>query len=407
MHAGIVTQHNFPVEREVRTRKFAKVLEKRGNDVTIYARNTTEDPARGTVKSELDPRAERLEYADVRRFTWFAETRFGDIVTAALPFNPFWILWLFLQFRWDDVDRLMACGLRAGLPTIAAGRLLGIPVVVDIRENYPALAGTLPQENLLGCLAYHPWAVDLLERLTTRLADGVVVVAGVRARQLADKGIDPERIVCVMNTPFLSESVIQRLLEGNCETPSERTVRLVYLGVIREGRGLQSVIRALPTFEKTAASVEFRVAGDGPHVPKLKRLAKELGVEEKVTFEGYIDSERVPEFLLSGTIGVVPHELNSHWENTVPNKLFDYMSAGLPVVATDAPPVRKLIEELGCGAIIPAGASPEAIRDIIIDIVQDDPENMGCQGRQAVRDGFNWTAQAEQLLALFDDLERR
>lgn len=404
MNVGIVIQHNFPAEREVRTRKFAKVLDERGNDVTIYARNTTSDPARGTVKSDLDPRTERLEYADVRRFTWFARTQFGDVVIAALPFNPFWILWLFLRFRQDEVDKLIACELRAGLPTIVAGALLSIPVVVDVRENYPAFAGTLPQESLLGRIAYHPRAADLLERLTTRLAEGVIVVADVRARQLADKGVDSERIVCIMNTPFLSESRIRHLLEGDREPANEGTVRLVYLGVIREGRGLQSIIRALPTFEETEASVEFHVAGDGPYVPELKRLAEELGVEEQVTFEGYIDVERVPEFLLSGTVGVIPHELNSHWKNTVPNKLFDYMSAGLPVVATDAPPVRELVEEIGCGAIVPAGTSPEAVRDTILGIIRDDPDQMGRRGREAVRDGFNWTAQSEPLLTLLDDV---
>jgi glycosyltransferase involved in cell wall biosynthesis len=407
MNVGIVIQYNFPAEREVRTRKFAKVLDERGNDVTVYSRNTTRDPARGTVKSELDPRTERLEYADVHRFTWFARTRFGHVVTAALPFNPFWVLWLLLQFYRDDINRLVACELRAGLPTIVAGKLLGVPVVVDVRENYPAFAGTLPRENLLGHLAYHPWVVDRLERLTARLADGVVVVADVRARQFADKGVDPEKIVRVMNTPFLSESRVRHLLKENSEPARGQVVRLVYLGVIREGRGLQSIIRALPLFEETGVSVEFHVAGDGPFVPALKRLADELGVEESVTFEGYIDSDRVPTFLRSGTIGVIPHELNSHWRNTVPNKLFDYMSAGLPVVATDTPPVRELVERIGCGAIVPASTSRDEVRDTIVDVARRDTDMVGRRGRQAVREEFNWTTQTEPLLGLLDDLERR
>jgi len=137
MNVGIVIQYNFPAEREVRTRKFAKVLDERGNDVTVYSRNTTRDPARGTVKSELDPRTERLEYADVHRFTWFARTRFGHVVTAALPFNPFWVLWLLIQFYRDDIDRLVACELRAGLPTIVAGKLLG--PLLDRLEVAPRL----------------------------------------------------------------------------------------------------------------------------------------------------------------------------------------------------------------------------------------------------------------------------
>jgi len=407
MNVGIVIQHNFPAEREVRTRKFAKVLDERGDDVTICSRNTTQDPARGMVKSELDPPVERLEYADIRRFTWFARTRFGHVLTAALPFNPFWVLWLLIQFYRDDIDRLVACELRAGLPTIVIGKLLGIPVVVDIRENYPAFAGTLPRENLLGHLAYHPWVVDRLERLTTRLADGVVVVADVRARQLADKGVNPEKIVRVMNTPFLPESRARRLLSEDSEPRSGQVVRLVYLGVIREGRGLQSIIRALPLFEENEVSVEFHVAGDGPYVPTLERLADELGVEESVTFEGYIDSDRVPTFLRSGTIGVIPHELNAHWRNTVPNKLFDYMSAGLPVVATDTPPVRGLIEEVECGTVVPANTSPQEVRETIVEVVRKDADRLGRRGRQAVRDEFNWTTQAEPLLGLLDDLERR
>jgi glycosyltransferase involved in cell wall biosynthesis len=405
MNVGIAVQHNFPVEREVRTRRFAKLFDEEGATVTVLARNTTEDPARGTVETELDQPIEQLEYATVHRFSWLGDTRLGRLVTAALPLNPFWILWFFIQFRRNDLDAVIACGLRSGLPCVLAGKLLGIPVIVDVRENYPAFVETIPAESLFEQVVYNRRVVDVLERATVRLADGVIVVADVRATQLTGKGVEPDRIVRVMNVPLLSEERTEHLLERDSDSTDseEETIRIVYLGVIRKARGLQTIIRSLPAFDESTP-VEFRIAGDGPFVPELEELACDLDVRDQVVFEGYIDSDEVADFLHSGNIGVIPHEPNQHWNNTIPNKAFDYMCAGLPILATETPPMVDLLSRIDCGTTVPAHPHPTDVSRAIENGIRGDSSQLGWNGRRAVQNEYNWTTECQTVLEMLVDI---
>jgi glycosyltransferase involved in cell wall biosynthesis len=402
MKIGIAVQHRFPSEREVRTRRFAKLFDQKGMQTTVFAPNTTADPARGTVSSDPDPPEEELDYAKVCRFSWLAGTRFGRIVTAALPINLFWIYWFYLNFREEEIDAVIACGLRTGIPCLIAGKLLGIPVLIDIRENYPAFAETITPANLMESIVYDRRFVDLLERVTVRLADGVIVVADVRSQQLIEKGVESSRIIRILNVPLLSEPRTRELLETEANSTGGETIRLVYLGVIRKPRGLQMIINALPSFSND--EVEFLIAGDGPYVEELKQLAVENNVEDRVTFRGYIDSEEIPTFLTSGTIGVIPHEPNEHWSNTIPNKTFDYMCASLPVLATSTPPLEELFSNIDCGETFPADASSENIRQMVLKITDRGTKEMGEIGRRAVMGTYNWETECQELLNRLENL---
>jgi glycosyltransferase involved in cell wall biosynthesis len=177
---------------------------------------------------------------------------------------------------------------------------------------------------------------------------------------------------------------------------------LVYLGVIRKPRGLQIIINALSSFSND--EVEFLIAGDGPYVEELKQLAVENNVEDRVTFRGYIDSEEIPTFLTSGTIGVIPHEPNEHWSNTIPNKTFDYMCASLPVLATSTPPLEELFSNIDCGETFPADASSENIRQMVLKITDRGTKEMGEIGRRAVMGTYNWETECQELLNRLENL---
>ena len=89
----------------------------------------------------------------------------------------------------------------------------------------------------------------------------------------------------------------------------------------------------------------------------------------------------------------------------MPHKLFDYLAEGLPVVASDFPLWREIVQESGAGLVVPPD-DPEVVADAILDIL-DDPDTaaeMGERGRRAVSDHFSWEAEARSLLALYDDL---
>jgi glycosyltransferase involved in cell wall biosynthesis len=90
------------------------------------------------------------------------------------------------------------------------------------------------------------------------------------------------------------------------------------------------------------------------------------------------------------------------------NKAFEYMAAGLPVIAPDFPAWRALMDETGAGVTV-TPTDPAAIADAITTLLRDPVRaaEMGRRGRQAVRERYNWEAESERLLQLYARLVPR
>lgn len=403
MKVGIVTISNFPTGRQIRTESIAKAIDSDGSEAVVFARNTRSDPARGNVKAELDDREETLPYALVRRFSWLSSTRLFGLVTAPIPVNPFWILWLSIGFSRRDIDIAVAGDLRSGLPTAIAGRLLGIPVVFDLRENYVGLAQALPVDSPVDYLVQNPTAIGALESVTIRLADAVWVVVDERRDQLLDQGVSPEKVTVVSNTPDLSNEGESDPAVDQTSASVEREFEwpgftLVYVGVVNEFRGLDLMLEAIAHLRREGdESIHLAIAGEGPYRETLERRTGRLGVSEQVTFVGWLDPARIPAFLATGDVGVVPHRVSPLTEYTIPNKLFDYMMAELPVLTRDITPIRRIVEENDCGCVLPADATPSETATRIRRLRDAELSRLGRNGREAVEEEYNWSTDAARV----------
>jgi glycosyltransferase involved in cell wall biosynthesis len=397
---GLVIQNNFPADREVRTRRIAKALDDGGRSVVVFARNALDDPDLGEIEDRVRRRTERLPYATVRRFSWLASTRLSGLVLAPIPLNPVWVLWTLLEFYRQGVDIAISGDLMAGIPTAIAAKLLGVPMVIDVRENYVALAKTLPADSLFDRVAQHEVTVRSLERVTLRLADEVWVVVDERREQLVETGVPASKITVVSNTPELpaDETQAGERDDGNANRFEWEGFVLVYVGLLKEFRGLDLVLNAVAHLDANGGTdVHFAVAGDGPHRTELEARCEHLGIEDHVSFVGWIDPGQVPAFLEAGDAGVIPHAVTPLTTYTVPNKLFDYMLAGLPVLATDMAPVRRIVTEEDCGTILPRDPSDAEVAGGIRRLRRSDPEKLGSNGRDAVYRRYNWDHDAERV----------
>jgi glycosyltransferase involved in cell wall biosynthesis len=81
----------------------------------------------------------------------------------------------------------------------------------------------------------------------------------------------------------------------------------------------------------------------------------------------------------------------------MPNKVFDYMGAGLPVVSSDAAPLRRLLESEGCGVVFRSGDAHDFAEKVVM--VSQSGQGIGARGMAAVRERYNWERDAERLLA--------
>jgi len=131
---------------------------------------------------------------------------------------------------------------------------------------------------------------------------------------------------------------------------------LTYVGTVHTTRGLDHVIEAIAASDR---DLELRIAGDGSdeQVAALKRLARELGVDDRIEWLGLVPHEDVPALLRETDVAVSPLTDIESYRISFPAKLLEYMAAGAIVVATDIPPHRTLVEDGENGFLYDGAAS--------------------------------------------------
>lgn len=123
---------------------------------------------------------------------------------------------------------------------------------------------------------------------------------------------------------------------------------------------------------------------------------------DKVDYLGLRERSSLAQFLYSARVGLALFHPIPNYDDSQPNKLFEYMSAGLPVVASNFPAWRALIEKLDCGLVVDP-LDTRAIAGAMQWILErpSEAEAMGKRGKEAVRSTYNWNSQAASLLSLY------
>jgi glycosyltransferase involved in cell wall biosynthesis len=125
----------------------------------------------------------------------------------------------------------------------------------------------------------------------------------------------------------------------------------------------------------------------------------------RVRYLGRVEHARVPELLGRVKVGLIPLHPIANYVDAYPVKLFEYMAAGLPVIATDVPRWREVLETHGCGVCVPPG-SPRLLAQAITALLDDDARarEMGERARRAAVEHYSWETQAAVLADLYAEL---
>jgi glycosyltransferase involved in cell wall biosynthesis len=154
--------------------------------------------------------------------------------------------------------------------------------------------------------------------------------------------------------------------------------------------------------------VQLALAGptvSGDYLKSLWDLAERLGVRQQVEYHGILSKEDALLFQRRADIGLVIYQPLLYCINSLPNKLVECMSLGLPVVFSNFPNYREIAEKSGAGIMVDP-TKPEQIADAIELLVRDpdSARRMGEAGSAAVRDRFNWQVESIKLLDLYRQL---
>jgi glycosyltransferase involved in cell wall biosynthesis len=173
---------------------------------------------------------------------------------------------------------------------------------------------------------------------------------------------------------------------------------VLYLGGLMGGRGLEQLVDAIGLMP----DVQLAMLGSGAEEEPLRARAAALGAS--VVVLAPVPPDLVEAYAASADVGVspiVPSCLNYRY--SLPNKLFQYMAAGIPVVASDFRQVREVVRGSGSGLTVDT-TRPESIAIGIRRVLADPAEAaaMGGRGRAAVRDRYHWARAAAVLLEVYE-----
>lgn len=277
------------------------------------------------------------------------------------------------------------------LPWALILRLFRIKVVYDVHEDVPrqvAQNGRIPKflRNLL------PPFVSLAEWIGARLINGVVA-----ASPTIEHRFPKDKTILVRNFPLLHE-----LHTPSSRSMQERPREFTYIGTITENRNIYRMIEAVSRVPGPPAWL--RLAGTFS-LSETQRNAEQMPEWDSVRFEGWTSRQGVARLLADGRAGLVVLKPVPHEMVTLPIKLFEYMAAGMPVISSDFPVWREIVDSAQCGLLVDP-TETKSIADAMQWIL-DHPEEaqaMGERGRLAVSERYNWDREAEVLIRFYRSL---
>lgn len=236
-------------------------------------------------------------------------------------------------------------------------------------------------------------ASELAEHAMIPRLSGVVAATPHIGERLATLGV---RTVVVQNFPRLDEF-------GRAErsATADDGRRLAYVGGISERRGARVMLDLLGMLR---GDVTLDLAGECSPAA-LRADLERHPAWGRVRDHGFIDRAAVANLLADATVGLLLLLPERNYVNAYPTKLFEYMAMGVPVVASDFPLWRSIVETAGCGLLV----DPEdpAAGAAAVQRLLDDPalaRSMGERGRRMVVERFNWQQESLKLLRFYDDL---
>lgn len=279
------------------------------------------------------------------------------------------------------------------LPWAVLLRLSGMQVIYDVHEDLPA---SVLSKSYIPRWLRRPIAavVGVVERLLASVLTRVVA-----ATPAISSNFPRHEPVLVQNFPLLTELQLD---------PAQRVPNppphFAYVGGVTAIRGAVEMVTALGVTQDSR--VRLQMAGS-----ISERLADEIEAVsgwERVKFHGWADRPAIAEILSQCRAGLVLfHPVPNHIR-AQPNKMFEYMAAGLPVIASDFPLWREIVEGAGCGLLVNP-LDPKAIADAIQWIIDhpDEAAEMGRRGRTAIEQRYNWEAESDELVALYSSLIKK
>lgn len=234
-------------------------------------------------------------------------------------------------------------------------------------------------------------------------AHSVVTVSPVLAERLQRENSLADKPGLVLNAPVAS--AVDPLSPLSVRTQAgldDETPLAVYGGAVKASRGIGTLIRALPLLPDLHLAIVASTP-DSAGVKEVLTEALEHGCRDRVHLVGYVAPDQVSNYLRTADVGVHPLLRCGNAELALPNKIFEYLHAGLPMVVSDMPAMSELVVRHEWGAVFAAG-DHEALAGALRSVLADRDAYRSGLHDPVARERYSWEHQARTLIDTYDRL---
>ncbi len=377
-----------------RVKREARALASAGHDVTVAYVTDGEAPGEGVLQGTKVLRCP----LEVHSRFLPPGARWLRYLTSVLRFGV--LKPLYRGAREVDADVVHAHDLQA-LPVAARiARERGCRLVLDVHDlwvetrNQIESAGT-PIGRIRVAMLQAAWR-NVERRLLPR-ADHVLTASPGYAGVLRERyGVEAH---VVRNCPEFVETEPNLALRKLCGLGKEVKI-ILYVGGLLVARGL---IRCAETLKHLPEEYVLVCVGPGDG-GFIREAAERCGTSARVHILPPVPPGQVVSLAAGADVGLCLIEpINLSKKLTLPNKLFEYMMAGIPQVITDLPEMRRVVDGERVGAVVPVNPSPKEVAAALRRLCETpDGLEMGERAREAARERHNWGIESGKLIALYE-----
>jgi glycosyltransferase involved in cell wall biosynthesis len=379
--------------------EFAQRCLKRGHRFTIVSSDISYlDGRRTTRKRQMVSKGQIGGVDILKAFTISALHR--SFFWRVVSFVSFMVTSVIGSLQVQKVDLVLGTSppIFQAVSAWMVAKLKGKPFLLEIRDLWPEFAvdmGVLKNPVLI-------WLSRILERFLYAQTSQLLVNSPAYRDYLITKGVSPEKISLISNG--VDPDIFRPDNDGNGfrkEYDLEGKFVATYAGALGMANDIPTILSAAEKL-KDRPDIHFAIVGDGKERRTLERRSQQKGLEN-VTFTGPKPKSDMPGILASSDVCLATLMAIPMFKTTYPNKVFDYMAAGRPIVLGIDGVIRDVVESAQGGIFVPPG-NASSLADAVMKYFND-PElakTMGSSARAYVVKHFNRNHQADQFIRLIE-----
>jgi glycosyltransferase involved in cell wall biosynthesis len=303
-----------------------------------------------------------------------------------------------------DADLVFATStpLTVGIPGMKAAKRLGVPFVFEVRDLWPEVPiaiGVLKNPALI-------WYAKRLERRIYRAADHIIALSPGMKEGILATGYPSERVTMIPNGCDLDvfQPSDEPLTDERFGKPGD--FRLIFTGAHGLANGLDAVLDAAAELKRRRArGVRFVFLGTGREKPRLMQRSVDEGLSDLTVWVDPISKLELARVLPRMDVGMmILKNLPAFYYGTSPNKFFDYIASGLPVLNNYPGWIADMIREHRCGVVVEPD-NPAAFADAVLDLREKGTE-LKAMGQRACRLAETQFAREKLASSFVETLER-